>query len=675
MGMSAEDMAFIEELPIKKVPNYFFKNNGDLSFTDATDLWFEREDSFSNGCVYADLDLDGDLDIVVNNIDAEAHILENTTSSDPGSNYLSVKFDGAASNRFGIGARIAAYKDSSVYSYENYSTRGYLSAIEPKVHIGLGTIESLDSLRVIWPGGKTELLKDVPANREIVLAEGSAAGEVNRLSLKSQGKHLQMLRTTLPYSHEDPPTLEFDRDPLVPFVSTNEGPDISVADVNRDGLDDLFMSGAKNRASKLLLQLKEGGFEASQEELFEIDALSEDVAHIFFDGNGDQYPDLLVVSGGNEFQKGTALRPRLYINDNGTLKRDSVQFRDIELNASAVEATDMDGDGDMDIAISSDLVPWEYGETPRQYLFHNNGSGQFTEVTDTTSPQFRNLGNTKDIFWADLDGNGWKDLIAVGHWMPVSVFMNDGTTLTLQENNGLDYSHGWWNTVYADDFDNDGDIDLVCGNWGENSKFRAEKEEPITLYRQDFDNNGSVETLVTYVYKDRETPFASKDELVKQMPFLNKKFLSYKAFAAASLDELFGAESLKTAKTKYVYTLQSVYVENMGNGQYSMTPLPRIAQTSCIQDIEITDYDRDGFKDLILIGNNFEISTQLGRMDALHGVILRNEQNGSFKWSQNQGFNIRGAARAIENIAIEDEACFIIGLNNDSPVLLKKSNH
>ncbi len=675
MGMSAEDMEFIDELPVKKVPNYFFRNSGDLSFEDVTDLWFEREDSFSNGCIYADLDLDGDLDVVVNNIDAEAHILENTTNSDPGTNYLSVKFDGSPNNRFGIGARILAYNNSSVYSYENYSTRGYLSAIEPKVHIGLGKQDSLDSLRVIWPGGKTQILKDVPAQGELVLDESNAGSHFNVLSWKTEEKHLEKISDSIPYSHEDPPTLEFDRDPLVPFASTNEGPDISVADVNGDGLDDLFMSGAKNQPSKLLLQVKGGGFEASQEELFEIDARSEDVAHVFFNSNGDEYPDLLVVSGGNEYQSGAALRPRLYINNKGMFHKDSIQFSGTELNASSVVASDIDSDGDMDITISSDLVPWEYGETPRQFIFQNNGSGQFTEVTDTTSAEFGNLGNTKDILWVDLDGNGWKDLVAVGHWMPISVFMNDGETLTLQGNNGLDNSHGWWNTVFADDFDNDGDLDLVCGNWGENSKFKATSEEPITLYRQDFDNNGSVETLVTYRYKGKETPFASKDELVKQMPFLNKKFLSYKAFAAASIDELFGEESLSAAKTKNVYTLQSVYIENQGNGQYSMSPLPAIAQSSSIRDIEITDYNKDGFKDLILVGNNFEISTQLGRMDALHGVILRNEKNGGFKWAQNQGINIQGAARAIEKIAIEDEAYFIIGLNNDSPVLLKKSNH
>ena len=675
MGMSAEDMAFIDELPVKKVPNYFFRNNGDLSFEDVTDLWFEREDSFSNGCVYADLDLDGDLDIVVNNIDDEAYVLENTTNLDQGTNYLSVKFTGGPNNRFGIGARIIAYKNSSVYSYENYSTRGYLSAIEPKVHIGLGTQESLDSLRVIWPGGKTQILKDITAKGELVLDKKNANTDISSLPLNIEAKHLVRTTDTIPYSHKDPPTLEFDRDPLVPFASTNEGPDISVADVNGDGLDDLFLSGAKNQPSKLLLQLEDGEFEASQEELFEIDARSEDVAHVFFNSNGDEYPDLLVVSGGNEYQSGAALQPRLYINTKGVFQKDSLQFSGTELNASSVVASDIDSDGDMDITISSDLVPWEYGETPRQFIFQNNGSGQFTELTDTTSAEFGNLGNTKDIIWADLDGNGWKDLVAVGHWMPISVFMNDGSKLTLQEDNGLEFSNGWWNTVFADDLDNDGDIDLVCGNWGENSKFKANKEEPITLYRQDFDNNGSVETLVTYRYKGKETPFASKDELVKQMPFLNKKFLSYKSFAAASLDELFGEESLSAAQTKYVYTLQSVFIENLGNGQYSMSPLPAIAQSSSIQDIEITDYDKDGLNDLILVGNNFEISTQLGRMDALHGVILRNEKNGGFKWAQNQGFNIQGAARAIEKIAIEDEAFFIIGLNNDSPVLLKKSNH
>lgn len=672
-GMSREDMEFISEMPVKKVPNYLFRNNGDLSFSDATELWYLRENSFSNGCVYSDLDRDGDLDIVVNNIDSHAFIMENKASLDTLAKHISISFKGAGKNRFGIGTRVKVYRGPTVQLVENHTTRGYLSAVEPRLHLGLGNIEQLDSLRVIWPGGKTQLLTGIKTNQHIELKESQATAFIDSTRADSSSKYLTRTKLSIPFTHSDPTTLEFNRDPLVPFANTNEGPDISVADVNADGLEDLFISGAKNQASVLLLQSAEGEFLPAQQDLFERDAASEDVAHVFFNANGDEYMDLLVLSGGNEFKSGKALQPRLYINKEGRFIKDSLQFSDINLNASAISVSDKDGDGDMDLVISADQVPWEFGETPEQYLFTNDGNGQFREEKDTTSPLFKNLGNTKDILWADLDGNGWDDLIAVGHWMPVSVFMNDGKTLEFQEKNGLELTHGWWNTVIADDFDKDGDIDLVCGNWGLNSKFKASIDEPISLYRQDFDDNGTVETLVTYVYKGKETPFASKDELVKQMPFLNKKFLSYKSFAKAGLEELFTSEKLNSAKKKYVYTLESSYFENQGDGTFSITALPTIAQTSSVRDISLDDFDGDGYEDLFLVGNNYEISTQLGRMDALHGVILRNEKNGRFKWSQNQGVKLKGAARVIRKITIDEETYYVVGMNNESPVLLKKS--
>lgn len=667
-GMTQEDMSFIKEMPEKKVPNYFFKNNGDLTFTDITTTWFHKEDSFSNGCVYADLDNDGDLDLVVNNVDDVAYILENTSE---GNNYLDLSFNGNRNNKFGIGTKVIAYKGSSSIMADNYPTRGYLSSVPPSVHLGLGKDSILDSLQIIWPGGKYQTLKSVRTNQKITVLYEEADGNIYQTPHRKSQNYLSNSNATLPFTHMESATVEFNRDPLVPFANTNQGPGISVGDINNDGLDDFIISGAKRQATALFVQDTSGSFASFQASLFEEDAVNEDVSQVLFDADGNGFLDLLVVSGGNEYRNGSQLRPRLYRNNQGLFSKDTIQFKDITVNASKVDVVDFDNDGDLDVVISSDQVPWQFGETPVQYLFENDGKGNFRDITIQISKEFQQVGNVKDFVWVDIDHNGFKDLIVVGHWMPVTVFYNDGRTLTKRGNTGLEMSNGWWNTLVAEDFDNDGDIDLMVGNWGDNSKFKASIEKPISLYRYDFDGNGTVEPLVSYFHGDRETPFASKEELSKQMPYLNKNFLSFKSFAKASMNELFSAEKLKAADKKEAYILRSSYFENLGNGQFKMIDLPTMAQSSKVNGILVDDFNKDGFKDVLLVGNDYEISTHLGRMDAMHGIILLNDQKGSFAWAPHQNFDIPGPARTVKKIRIRNKPNLIIGINNGTPLLLE----
>ncbi|MCG2462745.1 VCBS repeat-containing protein [Flavobacteriaceae bacterium F89] len=669
-GMTQEDMAFIEEMPAKKVPNYFFENNGDLTFTDVTSSWFHKEDSFSNGCVYADLDNDGDLDLVVNNVDEVAYVLENTSERE--NNFLDLTIKGHANNRFGIGTKIIAYKGTSSVSADNFPTRGYLSAVPPSIHLGLGKDSILDSLKIIWPGGKYQTLKSVRTNRKITALYEEADRNIYLTPNKKSQNYLANSNATIPFTHIESSTVEFNRDPLVPFANTNAGPGISVGDINNDGLDDFFIGGAKRQASVLFVQDTNGSFLPYQPALFEADAVNEDVSQIFFDADGDGFMDLLVVSGGNEYRNGRQLRPRLYRNNKGFFVKDTVQFKGVIVNASKVGAVDFDNDGDLDVVITSDQVPWEFGKTPVQYLFKNDGNGNFRDATAQISRDFQKLGNVKDFVCVDLDQNGYKDVIAVGQWMPVTLFYNDGKTLTRRGNDGLDRSNGWWNTVVAEDFDNDGDVDLMVGNWGDNSKFKASERRPITLYRYDFDGNGTIEPLVTYFHGDRETPFASKEELTKQMPFLNKKYLSFKSFAKASLNDLFSEEKLQAADKKEVYILRSSYFENLGNGQFKRIDLPTMAQSSKVNDILVDDFNKDGFKDVLLVGNDYEISTHLGRMDAMHGIIFLNDRKGGFTWASNQNFDISGPARNAKKIRISDKPNLIIGINNSTPLLLRE---
>ncbi|UCD61976.1 MAG: VCBS repeat-containing protein [Flavobacteriaceae bacterium] len=673
-GMTETDMAFIKELPEKKVANYLFKNEKNLTFKNVTKEWYKQELSFSNGSVYADLDNDGDLDIVVNNINEEAYLLENSSDKNTDTNYIQINLTGGKKNRFGIGTKVIAHTTNGILKQENFVSKGYLSAVSNKIHFGLGQDTLIDSINIIWPGGKYQTIKSVNSNQGLFMDEQYARGDFYKESQSEVKSFLVNAAETLDFKHQDSNTLEFNRDPLVPFANTNEGPSISVCDVNNDSKDDFFIGGAKGQASALFIQDSSGRFLRKQEDVFQPDAISEDVSHVFFDANGDQYDDLLVVSGGNEFKKGKPLQPRLYLNNQGSFIKDTLAFRNIQLNASIVTASDFDNDGDLDITIASDQLPLTFGAIPNQYLFKNDGHGKFDEVTAELAPEFQKIGLVKDLLWKDLDNNGYEDLIALGYWMPVSVFMNDGTKLKLQNNNGLDITNGWWNTIIADDFDNDGDIDLVCGNWGLNTKLKASKEKPLSLYSYDFDDNGTIDPIVTYFHKDKETPFASKDELVKQLPYLNKEYLSYKNFARASLKDLFTAAKLRKAGKKQVYELASCYFENEGNGKFKRKELPLLAQSSSIRSIATNDFNQDGFQDLLIVGNNYEISTQLGRMDALHGLILQNDQKGGFVMVKQQNFDVSGPARDLKNITIAGRDYYIVSINNNSPIILAKNN-
>jgi hypothetical protein len=672
--MTQTDMAFIKELPEKKVANYLFRNEKNLSFQNVSKEWHQPELSFSNGSVYADLDNDGDLEIVVNNINEEAYLLENKSDKNKDNNYIQITLSGDGKNSFGIGTKVMAYTTNGILKHENFVTKGYLSAVSNKIHFGLGQDTLIDSIQIIWPGGRYETIRSVKSNQELFIDEQNARGDFYKEHQPEVESLIVNTPEILDFKHRDPNTLEFNRDPLVPFANTNEGPSISVCDVNKDSKDDFFISGAKGQASALFLQDSLGRFKRKQHAVFQPDAISEDVSHVFFDANGDNYDDLLVVSGGNEFKKGKPLQPRLYFNNEGTFKKDTLAFLNIQTNASKVTASDFDNDGDLDITIASDQLPLIFGAVPNQYLFLNDGYGNFNEVTAKIAPEFQKTGLVKDLLWKDLDNNGYKDLIAVGYWMPISVFMNDGIKLELQNNNGLDLTNGWWNTIIADDFDNDGDTDLVCGNWGLNTKLKASKEKPLSLYSYDFDENGTLDPIVTYFHKDKETPFASKDELVKQMPYLNKEFLSYKNFARASLKDLFTAGKLSKARKIEVYELASCYFENEGNGKYKKKELPLLAQSSSIRSIAVNDFNKDGFKDLLIVGNNYEISTQLGRMDAFHGLILQNDQKGGFVIVKQQNFDVSGPARDLKNITIAGRDYYIVTINNDSPIILAKNN-
>lgn len=674
-GLTDKDSILTGGLPEIKLSNYFFKNQKNLSFSNTSSKWTDDLPSFSNGAVYADLDNDGDLDLVVNNINEKVFLLENkTTTLGKSAHFLNIRFKSDSKNTFGIGNKVYVYQNGEIQFFENYTTRGYLSAVSPEIHIGTGTHQRIDSVRVVWSSGAYQTFKNVVANQSIVAEESMAKGnQYNDFRPAKPRLLLENTEITAPYLHQDNEVLEFIRNPLVPYTTTNQGPKISVADVDKDGLEDLFIGNSKWKKATLLMQQPDGSFVAASQTDIDANSKREDTANLFFDADGDGDPDLLVLGGGNEFLSGEPLQPKLYLNNNGKFVVDTVNFKNISINASVAKAFDFDKDGDLDLVIGSNSLPWKFGISAKNYLFENDGKGNFSDVTASKAPALSDLGLINDIDIEDMDGNGYPDLVVAGHWMPIVLLRNDGKKLVVQKNNRLEQTNGFWNTVKIADFNNDDYPDFVAGNWGLNTRLSASEKEPITLYSNDFDDNGSVEPVVSYFYKGNEMAFASKDEIVSQIPSVNKKYLSYKAFAQAKFSDIFSQNKLDNASKKQVYKLESTVFINQKDGTFKPQVLPNFAQVSSVFSMQTEDLNGDGFPDIVLAGNNYELNTQLGRQDASKGLILLNNKNGSFSVNTEPSFFIDGQVRDIQKIIIKNELHLVISKNNDSLQFIKVS--
>ncbi len=668
--LTDEELALVNEMPVVKIPNYIFKNQGNLKLTNTSKNWGISQESFSNGAIYADLDNDGDLDLVTNNIDQPAFIYKNNTigkeKTAANKNYLKLKFAGKAPNHHGIGAKIRFKLDSGIIIQENFPTRGFQSTMTPEMIVGLGKQTIIDSLWVIWPDKAFQLLQNVAANQTLIVKQAEATGNY-RFNASSETIFSKAALPGLDYNHQENRYIEFNREPLIPHMSSTEGPHIMVADLNGDGLDDLWLPGAKRVPSSIYLQT-EDGWQYHYQEAFWQDSLAEEIMAENLDVDNDGDMDLIVVSGGNEFQKNNEpLRVRVYINDGkANFKRDDWVLPKIHVTGGCISKGDFDQDGHQDLFIGGSVMPWAYGESPRSYLLHNLGNGKFEDITGQVDG-LQYPGMIKTAAWADLDGNQFPELVIAGEWMPVTIFNNEKGKLAKVEDSGMQNQKGWWQSLSIADLDNDGHLDIIAGNLGLNSKLKASKDQPVTLYYDDFDGNRVKEQLLVYYINGQQTLFATKDELVKQIPSLRNKFLNYADFANAAIDDIFPKSQLENAQQLQATEFRSGVFYNR-TGKFEFKPLPIEAQFSPVYTMQVLDYDNDGMLDILGGVNLYDVNIKLGRYDASSGFLLQNKGNEELQWIDNgkSGLDLAGQVRDIKPVRTSNGIVWVVARNDDT---------
>ncbi|HEV8355980.1 MAG TPA: FG-GAP-like repeat-containing protein [Gemmatimonadales bacterium] len=669
-SITSQNLTLLEKMPRIPIPNYAFHNNGDLTFTNLAEAWGLAQPGFSNGAAYVDLNNSGALDLVVNNVNAPAAIYRNRArevGAGPavgagGSHYLRVMLRGSVGNTAGIGARVIITHGGRRQLLEQMPTRGFESSVDPRLHFGLGGSTRVDSLVVIWPDRRFQVLTDVAADQGLTLSQENAAGRypsergsapVAALPAPSPERPWfadVTAQAAIDFSHRENPFTDYAREPLMPHLLSTEGPALAIGDVNGDGLDDIYIGGAKWQAGRLYLQQRNGAHRAADQPAFRADSLSEDVDAVFFDADGDGDLDLYVVSGGNEFWGDhPALQDRLYRNDgSGNFQRASGALPGFAESGSCVVPGDFNGDGRIDLFVGRRVVARQYGLSPRSYLLENDGAGHFRDVTLEKAPALAEAGMVTSAAWTDSDGDGRLDLVVAGEWMPIRVFRQEnGRFIDRTREAGLEGTEGWWNTVRAADLNGDGRPDLVLGNLGLNSYLRASSGEPARLYVRDFGHNGTLEQILTFYKHGTSYPLAGRDELVRLLPQLRSRYVSYAAFGASRIEDIFPAEELRQAKLLEARMFASSVALNDGKGRFSVRPLPIEAQFAPIRAVLAEDFDGDGKVDLLVAGDFYGAPPMLGRYDAGYGLLLRGDGAGRFEAVDLEADNlvIEGQAR------------------------------
>lgn len=669
-NLKEQDLALIEKFPQIKLKNKFYLNKKEARFEDVHSQIENDQPTFSNGAAYADFDNDGDLDIVVNNINDPVLLYKNKAIDKAGKNfYLELKLKGPPRNINATGAKAIVFTSGEMKTFEKFPVRGFQGSMEIPLHIGLGRNKA-DSILLIWPDNTFEKLGWLTDTIYTVYHKpGLPKFDYSKLSghFPKFTKSVTDItaQVNLNYLHKENSFNEFDREPLIPFMVSREGPALAIGDVNGDGLEDVFAGAAKFEKAALFLQRSTGKFTRSYQPALDADSTYEDTDACWTDVNNDSHLDLIVASGGNEyFGNSEYLKPRVYINDGqGNLSRKRDAFQNILLTASCVLPYDFTGDGFVDLFIGGRAVSWEYGKIPASFLLTNNGSGKFIDVTADFSKELKQIGLVKDADWSDMDKDGDKDLVIALEWGELIAFKNEKGSF---EKKVLTGEKGWWNFTLPVDLDGDGDMDLLAGNAGLNNRLKASIQKPVRLYYNDFDENGKKEQIVTYYLDNKEIPIASKEELQKQIPGMKKKYLYAEDFAKATLTELFGTVKLEKAGVFTATYFSNAVLINEGNWKFTIKELPWEAQFTSYRDAIVFSADKDDKPDILLGGNFYANNIQLGKFDADYGTVLINKGNGDFICQSLNGLVIKGEIRRIRKINKGEREMFILARNNDS---------
>lgn len=668
----------LDSIPVVKISNYAFRNNGDLTFTDVTRAWGMHQPAFSNGAAFADFDEDGDLDYVVNNINGDVLFYENGLYSDAEEvrkdHYLRVKLIGEKGNITGLGARIMLHYDGKLQYHDHSVYRGYISSVEPVAHFGLDSVTTVDTVLVQWPDGRSSLLKNVKAD-QVLTIKHAEAGEAVTLKKAPHDPLMKdvAVETGIKFVHTEDDKIDFNVQRTIPHKFSQSGPGIAVGDVTNDGLEDFYIGGAANRNGTLFIQRRDGTF-ASREIKKSASQKEEDQGSLFFDSDNDGDLDLYVVSGTFEYAVDSEQhQDRLYVNDGkGNFTLNPAALPVTTSSGSCVRAADIDGDGDLDLFVGGRIVPWRYPYPAESYILVNE-QGRFVNKTDELCAGLKTAGMITDALWTDFDNDGKVDLIVTGEFMPLTAYRNEGAKLTKLNDSGLEQRSGWWNSISTGDFDKDGDMDYIAGNLGLNNYYKASTATPLKVYAKDFDGNNSVDAVLTCYLRSeegemKEYPVHFWDELNSQSPKFRRKFNYYKRYGRATIDQVLTGEELKDALIMETNYTASSYIENLGGGKFAVTPLPMIAQIAPVNGIVTADVNDDGNLDVLMTGNDYGNEVFTGRHDAFTGLILMGNGAGKFTPVSpiEGGFIVPRDGKALARLSSAKGELFIATQNQDT---------